>query len=201
MKYKGFTLIELLIVVVILALLAATALPNLLQAQTRAKVARVRGDMRSLATAIEAYAADNSIYPWTDNTFAPLGDRFRLLTTPIAYITSVPLDPFPRRRGTYLGEGSEKDPTGRWYLYNTANNLVGFGNPDSASENRWGWSLTSGGPDCEIEFPYYPFAEIFVISREHLKFIYDPTNGTVSGGEIFRRGGNLRRSIPEIDHP
>ncbi|MCC5876390.1 MAG: prepilin-type N-terminal cleavage/methylation domain-containing protein, partial [Candidatus Sumerlaeia bacterium] len=64
----GFTLIELLIVVAIIAILAAIAVPNFLEAQTRAKVARVNSDLRSLATAIEAYRVDNNDYPeGTDN--------------------------------------------------------------------------------------------------------------------------------------
>ena len=63
---KGFTLIELLIVIAIIAILAAIAVPNFLEAQTRAKVARVKADQRSLATGLEAYYVDNNRYPdWT----------------------------------------------------------------------------------------------------------------------------------------
>lgn len=60
---KGFTLIELLIVVAIIAILAAIAVPNFLEAQVRSKVARVKADQRSLATGIEAYFVDNNLYP------------------------------------------------------------------------------------------------------------------------------------------
>ena len=64
MKSKhAFTLIELLIVVAIIAILAAIAVPNFLEAQTRAKVARVKNDLRSVATAIEAYRVDTNKYP------------------------------------------------------------------------------------------------------------------------------------------
>lgn len=60
---KGFTLIELLIVVAIIAILAAIAVPNFLEAQVRAKVSRVKNDQRSLATALETYYVDNNTYP------------------------------------------------------------------------------------------------------------------------------------------
>ena len=59
----GFTLIELLIVVAIIAILAAIAVPNVLEAQTRAKVSRVKADHRSIATALESYRTDHNHYP------------------------------------------------------------------------------------------------------------------------------------------
>ena len=62
-KFSGFTLIELLIVVAIIAILAAIAIPNFLAAQTRSKVSRAKADMRTAATGMEAYRIDNSNYP------------------------------------------------------------------------------------------------------------------------------------------
>jgi general secretion pathway protein G len=60
---KGFTLIELLIVVAIIGIIAAMAIPNLLNAIDRGKQKRTMADMRSLGTAVESYAVDNNVYP------------------------------------------------------------------------------------------------------------------------------------------
>ena len=68
---KAFTLIELLIVVAIIAILAAIAVPNFREAQVRAKVSRAKSDMRSLVTAIEAYRVDTNHYPPDGNERLP----------------------------------------------------------------------------------------------------------------------------------
>jgi len=60
---KGFTLIELLIVVAIIGIIAAIAIPNLLNAIDRGKQKRTMADMRSIGTAVESYAIDSNIYP------------------------------------------------------------------------------------------------------------------------------------------
>jgi prepilin-type N-terminal cleavage/methylation domain-containing protein len=110
MKRRAFTLIELLIVVAIIAILAAIAVPNFLEAQTRAKISRVKSDQRTIATAIEAYFVDSNRYPpqgpVTQSTYPYITDPTRIfggdsprhasgnraiawnLSTPVAYLSS-----------------------------------------------------------------------------------------------------------------
>src|SRR5438309_5491967 len=92
---KAFTLIELLIVVAIIAILAAIAVPNFLEAQTRSKVARCKADLRSVIMAMESYRIDNNWVParsqdgtgeflrWTDFSGKEQGIGYQL-TTPVA---------------------------------------------------------------------------------------------------------------------
>src|SRR5216117_2977294 len=85
-KDKGFTLIELLIVVAIIGIIAAIAIPNLLNAIDRGKQKRTMADMRSVGTAIESYAVDANIYPVA--TDAP---TLRNSVQPV-YIKAMPLN-------------------------------------------------------------------------------------------------------------
>ncbi len=59
---SGFTLIELMIVVAIIGILAAIAVPNFMQFQLRSKVAEVRVNMKAIATAQHSYFANSGIY-------------------------------------------------------------------------------------------------------------------------------------------
>jgi len=76
---KGFTLIELLIVVVIIGILAAIAIPKFANTKEKAYIAAMKSDLRNLATYEEQYAADNNgayfsgavTSPATLNGFSP----------------------------------------------------------------------------------------------------------------------------------
>src|SRR5690349_12754467 len=101
MQRRAFTLIELLIVVAIIAILAAIAVPNMLEAQTRSKVARTRADMRSVATAIESYRIDDNAYPVAFGIAVNGRDSWAVLSTPVAYITAGrTTDPFSKPGGS-----------------------------------------------------------------------------------------------------
>ena len=62
-RRRGFTLIELLVVVAIIGIIAAISIVNMINAIQRAKQKRSMGDMKAIATALEAYAADQNYYP------------------------------------------------------------------------------------------------------------------------------------------
>jgi prepilin-type N-terminal cleavage/methylation domain-containing protein len=74
MSRRGFTLIELLIVVVIIGILAAIAIPKFANTKDRAVLAQMKSDLRNLATAEEAFFYDSATYT-TDftkmNNYAP----------------------------------------------------------------------------------------------------------------------------------
>ncbi len=84
-KQRGFTLIELLIVVAIIGIIAAIAIPNLLNAINRGKQKRTMADLRSIATAIESYSIDNSTYPAASSlaTLVPLVEPIYIKTLPL----------------------------------------------------------------------------------------------------------------------
>ena len=63
----GFTLIELLIVVAIIGIIAAVAIPNLLNAIDQGKQKRTMADLRAIGSAVESYSVDTTIYPTAGN--------------------------------------------------------------------------------------------------------------------------------------
>ena len=92
-RRRGFTLIELLIVVAIIGIIVAIAVVNMINAIQRAKQKRSMGDMKTLATAVEAYATDQNFYPAAAGYSLPEG-----LTLPTATLGTV----YPMLSPTYV---------------------------------------------------------------------------------------------------
>lgn len=188
-KQAAFTLIELLIVVAIIGILAAIAVPNFLNAQVRAKVAKVQGDFKAIATAMEMYKLDNGRYISRYNNIS-WPNRFYPLTTPVSYLSQGRWpDPFAPK-GWVTPDG---DPVN--YVYESHGwpeaPVAYFTNKCEGSPHEWlhgkqnsyQWALVSSGPDLDLNADSgakgYP-QDVF--------FLYDSSNGTTSAGDLIRFG-------------
>lgn len=184
---RAFALIELLIVVAIIAILAAIAVPNFLEAQTRAKISRNKADMRATTTGIELYHVDHAAYPVPANPFGvpetlPFSTAWfetkvpPSLTTPIAYLNNRFADPYHPK------DAMDEDPVYHYMLRTYAhsqgqepqflNYLRIFKAPDSTA-----YMLLGHGPDGDHDGP-----------DDSDPQIYDASNGTVSNGDILYFG-------------
>jgi len=218
---KGFTLIELLIVIAIILILVAIALPNFYTARIRAQVTRVKADMKTIATAMGLYHGQygryiNSCYPCVPSD--ELGDLCVIagtrtqgcgggfgqgalwlkvasgaiselskgiqLTSPTPFLTELPFDPFMTAALTnpditeasaiYYGKNRNWTASDFPPVSRSATTYGPFPyNIELSSKN---WVMHTFGPDLlqDGNQPGYG----------NLGFIYSPTNGAKSYGDI-----------------
>lgn len=209
----AFTLIELLIVVAIIAILAAIAVPNFLEAQTRAKISRVKNDLRVLNVAIEAYQIDNNSIPIHQPTpwsqWNLLVEGLNGLTSPVSFTTNVAMkDPFSGNkdpnffpqgavRSYFWFDYSSKDPMdARWF--------VRGGNGETGHNAYLAYSSGPSRASVGIEWCFMyslnPPVGSFTYTIKNTPWTvdnwYDPTNGTMSYGGIARWGGEIGIATP-----
>ena len=208
LRPEAFTLIELLIVVAIIGILAAIAIPNFLQAQVRAKVSRSQADLRTYATALEMYRVDCNSYPiWLDQYGHWHYDAMmalKPLSTPEAYLgTSNLEDPFDSAVRSLAGwQKDYHHYLWAYYRWTGPNNTAAW--PPLTFGDNWGaqpgsdtaciWSLGPATTHTVPEWAYSMYVQGQIANA--LAQIYDPTNGTVSAGGIIRYIGETRGFVP-----
>ena len=176
--HGSFTLIELLIVVAIIGILSAIAVPNFLQAQIRAKVARVEAELRTCSSAVEAYRLDHGYYPIYNNPkdinpaphFLPLS-----LTTPVVYLSSLFPEIFPARNAP---EGIPQEHEFHYFNRRQSPEIVAsreeaYYQKSPGGGTHYEWFSFSHGPDTWGDGGLIPYAA---------------SNGLISAGDIARFG-------------
>ncbi len=179
-------MIELLIVVAIIGILAAIAVPNFMNARTRSNIARVRADQKSISLALDLYHMDNNAYLITLSG----ASEFYHLTTPTPYLASVPVDVFLPWKGS-RGLAS-RNPDDRFPTFDYTSNDWFTGD---VKIRPHAYIMESVGPD-QIHLPgvHSEWAAYRANPPDSTfnKYIFDPTNGIKSYGCILRGGGEGR---------
>ena len=191
----GFTLIELLIVVAIIGILAAIAVPNFLNAQVKAKVARTKSDIRMIRDQVHIFHMDTGLWlidgndcDGTDECCFPgiwfgvrpstvgisnvntgenhfSGQVYQPLTTPVSYLSYIPVDPF----------GS-----GVFYAYEDR---------DCSNSGGTYGILAAAGPDHD-NGDWHPNNQVIP---------YDSSNGVGSSGDLWYAWRFNSRPDPSYD--
>ncbi|MBN1867397.1 prepilin-type N-terminal cleavage/methylation domain-containing protein [Candidatus Sumerlaeota bacterium] len=198
---KAFTLIELLIVVAIIAILAAIAVPNFLEAQTRAKVSRAKNDERTCALGIEAYMVDENDIPPSANETAAWGSRY--IPASVTEETGAALDLKLEAVTATTGSSQNLWRLRTYQAWTWLTTPIGYvqhtyidpfsrvvplsydTKADTVGRRALAW-IGSAGPSKQVMLAPGPKSRPTLVMPNCL---YDSSNGTTSLGEILRPAG------------
>ena len=187
----AFTLIELLIVVAIIGILAAIAVPNFLNAQIRAKVARTVSDMKALVDGFQMYYLDRGDWvPDYDGLglgsgFGSEARTYYALTTPVAYMNQIPLDVWVRTDQFVEIQGKKE----KFYEY------WGHRSGDDtrfllSKKYNIGYIMRSIGPDLQLQGAgWEDFGE------RRYGWAYHPSNGLNSLGDFVATNRGVENQL------
>ena len=181
MRTRAFTLIELLIVVAIIGILAAIAVPNFMNARIKASVTRAKADMKAATDALEMYRLDNGRYI---RTMAGASELWQL-TTPMAYMNSVPRDFFLKKEE----KGKDINPDSTLDTWDYTGSDIGWGNKPPYAYVLGGLGPGRSGNGAQLDWafngPDHWDKQFF---RDQ---VYDMSNGLISPGAIVHYGGDV----------
>ena len=184
MMKRGYTLIELMVVVAIISLLVAVAVPNLLEAETRSRISRTKADFQTLNTALTAYSTDyQGAFPPGPNNPAVtplwqgpqqfLDNAGFALTTPIKYLVSVPMSVF-------MPNNTPNSPgAGIFYFNYDYHRKLNAGAPP---QDLCPFSDAAVG--AGVQYVVWSLGPNKGDPASSDGTVYDPTNGTVSRGRV-----------------
>lgn len=208
MMKKGFTLVELLIVIALIIIITAIAVPNLISANIKAKVKGIKSEMGSIAIALEDYRVDEGNYPIEpdpskydpDEIAKPkkaLSSKNTIGLGKLVFPTKGASDPVYLYRipGDPFNDGGEEEWDGKKGAHN--NHYCYFtGEWDADSKTRIDsstkaeyWALVSYGPDKDQNIDSYTkawnAADPNAPNHDTYKnLVYNPDNGITSSGDI-----------------
>ncbi len=180
----AFTLIELLIVVAIIGILAAIAVPNFMNARVKATISAVQADFRTITQAADMYRLDWNRYPpdgaYVNNQTERPNIGYRALTTPVAYLQSheQTRDRFARKNHQFKA-GHDWD---QFYEMGFSGWLSGRQDSEMKRDRYFIESVGPDGLDSIQGTRTYP-------ARPSEFTAYHPSNGLKSTGDLYKAGG------------
>ncbi len=187
----GFTFVELTIVMAILAILTAIAVPNFMEARVRATVSRSRSELALLNMAIDSYRLEEGSFPLNAVPGEAGSWDLLALTTPVVYLSRLPMDALTTQEARGRNHPVPLNPVPyRFYNALQLDPEQGLRPFDAYSERMlrgFGTGLLWGlGPHRALRPDGGTVATTIHPDGAVQVLPYNPTNGTTSPGDIYQ---------------